>query len=328
MDLFVRESGPVGAPTIVFLHGGRMSGWSWEPVVERMQRYHCLVPDLPQYGKSSGRDHSRSTEPPTRWQNSSAPGCARGRAHVVGFSLGAQVGVQLLATEPELVDRAVLCGTIINAMPGVRLTQLAAGAGRRIIVVAVGRSAAIDCRPADMEIPSARIDDYREDMRLMPGDRSPHIVVASAGFTRPEGLDKSDSPTLFLTGAKELPFVRRSAAALAQSNAQRSRQGRNRYGPRLAAALSGPLRPHRRRLAHRYGPASRDRTGPAGSNGSGCAEREAGGAIDRIDDSHVLDRVLRRRLHRFPAQHRRGESVKLIRIGGAPPEALHPIAVG
>jgi hypothetical protein len=37
------------------------------------------------------------------------------------------------------------------------------------------------------------------------------------GFTRPKGLDKSNSPTLFLTGARELSFVRRSAVALAQS---------------------------------------------------------------------------------------------------------------
>ena len=52
MSLFVRESGPAGAPAIVFLHGGNLSGWSWEPVVERMQQYRCLVPDLPHYGKS------------------------------------------------------------------------------------------------------------------------------------------------------------------------------------------------------------------------------------------------------------------------------------
>ena len=52
MNLFVREFGPVGAPAIIFLHGGTMSGWSWEPVVQRMQGYHCLVPDLTGFGKS------------------------------------------------------------------------------------------------------------------------------------------------------------------------------------------------------------------------------------------------------------------------------------
>ena len=76
MDLFVRESGPVGAPAIVFLHGGEFSGRSWQPVVERMQRYHCLVPDLPQHGKSFQQGPFEMAEPPMRWQNSSAPGWA------------------------------------------------------------------------------------------------------------------------------------------------------------------------------------------------------------------------------------------------------------
>ena len=65
-------------------------------------------------------------------------------------------------------------------------------------------------------VPSANIEDYREDVRLITGGQLAQIVVASAGFTLPEGLDKSDSPTLFVTGAKEMPAVRRSAAALAR----------------------------------------------------------------------------------------------------------------
>ena len=65
-------------------------------------------------------------------------------------------------------------------------------------------------------VPAARIDDYREDVRLVTGGQLAQVVVASAGFTLPEGLDKSDSPTLFVTGAKEMPAVRRWAAALAR----------------------------------------------------------------------------------------------------------------
>ena len=67
-----------------------------------------------------------------------------------------------------------------------------------------------------MGIPSAEIDDYREDMRHKTGAELAHIVLASAGFTLPEGLGKSDTPTLFVTGANEMRCVRRWAAALAQ----------------------------------------------------------------------------------------------------------------
>ena len=212
MDLFLRESGPAGAPAIVFLHGGRMSGWSWEPVAERMRGYRCLIPDLPQYGNSLAQgpfEIDRATD--------AVAGLIRarvdtGRAHLVGFSLGAQVGVQLLATEPELVDRAVLCGTMVNAWPGVRLTQRMAGLLARPSWTRRLMTRRLD---ADFDVPAARIDEYREDVRLIVGRRFAGIVVASAGFTAPDGLAESGTPTLFLTGAEELPFVRRSAAALA-----------------------------------------------------------------------------------------------------------------
>ncbi len=134
-----------------------------------------------------------------------------GRVHVVGHSLGAQVGVQLLATEPELVDRVVLWGTIVNAMPVVRLTAPLLG-----LVARISRSVTIRRNARLVGVPSAKIDDYREDVRLMPAAQVAHLVEASAAFTLPNGLDKSDSPTLFLAGSMEMRLIRRSAAALAQ----------------------------------------------------------------------------------------------------------------
>jgi pimeloyl-ACP methyl ester carboxylesterase len=133
-----------------------------------------------------------------------------GRVHLEGHSLGAQVGVQLLATEPEHVDRAVLCGTIVNAMPVVRLTAPLPG-----LVARISRSATIRRNARLMGVSSAEVDDYCEDLRLMPPVQVAHVVEASAGFTLPEGLDKSDSPSLFLTGSKEMRLIPRSAATLA-----------------------------------------------------------------------------------------------------------------
>jgi pimeloyl-ACP methyl ester carboxylesterase len=214
MGLFVRESGPVGAPAIVFLHGAYTSGWSWDPVVERMQQYHCLVPDLPHYGKSFEQGPFEMGRAATAVAELIRSRVDTGRAHVVGLSLGAQVGVQLLATEPKLVDRAVLCGTIINRVPFVPLTRrlLALPARNSMYRWMVRRY-----RNAwHAMVPSAHVDEYREDVRLITSGQLADVIMASAGFTLPEELDKSDSPTLFLTGGKELPVVRRWAAALAQ----------------------------------------------------------------------------------------------------------------
>jgi pimeloyl-ACP methyl ester carboxylesterase len=134
-----------------------------------------------------------------------------GRVHVVGLSLGAQVGVQLLATEPKLVDRAVLCGTLVNALPGARLTAPLLG-----VVARISRSVTIRWNARHAGMPSVESEDYGEDARVMTGAQVAPVVVASAGFTLPEGLDQSESPVLFLTVAREMRLVRRSAATLAQ----------------------------------------------------------------------------------------------------------------
>lgn len=166
----------------------------------------------------------------------------------------------------------------------------------------------------DAGIPAARLDDYRHDMSLISGAQFAHIVAAATRFTPRE------SPLCFSAGEGDAARTQVGGSARA-ANAQRGRQGGKRHAPRLAAALSGPLPPHRGRLVLQHGPTSRDRSGR-------LPHREAGGAIDSIDDGHVLDRVFGRRLDWFAAQHRRSERVELICVGDAPREALHPLSVG
>ncbi len=45
--LYVKEFGHGQGPSIVFLHGGGLSGRMWQPQIERLPNFHCVVPDLP-----------------------------------------------------------------------------------------------------------------------------------------------------------------------------------------------------------------------------------------------------------------------------------------
>ncbi|WP_328359307.1 alpha/beta hydrolase [Mycobacterium sp. NBC_00419] len=215
MDLFVRESGQVDAPAVVFLHGGIVSGWSWDPVVTQLQHYRCLVPDLPQYGKSFEQGPFNMSLAAQAIAELIRSPAGPGRAHIVGFSLGAQVAVQLMATEPALVDRAVLSGTFINTAPGVGVTRRVVGVLAR---TAWFRWLAINRHWHRNDVPPPPMGaDYLEDARLNSGAQLAHIVEASAGFTLPESVRESQSATLFLSGSKESVLVRRWAAVLARS---------------------------------------------------------------------------------------------------------------
>lgn len=215
MDLFIREAGPLQAPTVVFLHGGRVSGWSWDPVITRLPGYHCVAPDLPQFGRSVALGPFRIDRAAEAVASSIRSRIGTGRVHIVGFSLGAQVGTELLAREPALIASAVLCGTFINTLPWVGPSQRLVGLlahmawSRRLL------SRLWNAYP--LELAANRAADYRADMRLAVGEGAAQIVSESAGFTVPDGLELSGVPTLFITGAAEHWPVHRSAAELART---------------------------------------------------------------------------------------------------------------
>src|SRR5690349_16174275 len=119
MTLFVHEVGPEGAPAVVFLHGGGVAGWIWRPQIAALSADHrCLVPDLPEHGKSRAEGPFSIEDAAARVADLIRARTPSGRAHVVGLSLGAQIIVALLSLAPEVVDHALCTGTNVRPLLG------------------------------------------------------------------------------------------------------------------------------------------------------------------------------------------------------------------
>ncbi|PRC50440.1 hypothetical protein C6A85_69420, partial [Mycobacterium sp. ITM-2017-0098] len=83
-----------------------------------------------------------------------------GRVHLVGYSLGSQVGVQLLATEPELVDRAA--GTLLTMVPHSTARSMQFLAERLARMRSFRRLINRLLTARQVPIPKAKIHDYRQ----------------------------------------------------------------------------------------------------------------------------------------------------------------------
>jgi pimeloyl-ACP methyl ester carboxylesterase len=112
MGLYFREIGRNNNETIVFLHAGMSSGWMWDKLVESLKNYHCLIPDLPEHGKSISIKPFTMKKAANEVIDIIRERAHGKKAHIVGLSLGAQVTVQILGTAPEVVDHAVITGTL------------------------------------------------------------------------------------------------------------------------------------------------------------------------------------------------------------------------
>jgi pimeloyl-ACP methyl ester carboxylesterase len=97
-------------PTIVFLHGTRLTGSQWATQVAALSdAYHCLAVDLPGHGHQQGVPFTLegAAERVADLIKREAHG---GRAIVVGLSLGGYVAMALAARWPERVAGLAICG--------------------------------------------------------------------------------------------------------------------------------------------------------------------------------------------------------------------------
>ena len=188
MSLFVRESGPISAPTIVFLHGGGVSGWSWQPQIEAFPDYHLLVPDLPEHGRSLAEAPFTFPDAAARIADLIRDRGHGGRAHVIGLSLGAQTAIQLLAAAPDLVDHALLSGALVRGLPGASLVRptIAAYMPFRNIPALVRANMRSSAIPADYYQP------FSEDTRALTTDALTHTLVANMTFRLPAGVGSGE----------------------------------------------------------------------------------------------------------------------------------------
>lgn len=225
MSLFVRETGNMTAPTIVFLHGGGGASWMWKPQLEALTEFHCLAPDLPEQGQSAA-------EKPFSIQGSAAlvadlirTRAQGGKAFVVGLSEGAQIAVALLSQSPELVEGAIISSALVKPVPGAgMITPGLVAISYRWFVAPFKQSdwwVKVNMKYS-AGVPDAYLDDFRQSFQGLTEEGFTNVMMENQRFRIPAGLDKAQPRTLVVCGKNEYGVMRQSTQELAAAlpNAQ------------------------------------------------------------------------------------------------------------
>ncbi len=182
MSLYVREEGPLTAPTIVFLHGSGVSSWMWNEQIKALQTdYHCLAIDLPGNGESYQTEWISFADTADQLATIISQSSANGKAHVVGLSLGGYSGLVLLQKHPEVVESLLVSGVSSKPFPDIWRWRIMLGIMQPLMKLDVF----INMQAKMLHIPADAAVLYKRDNKRMSSKGFHRIYNEVLNFSLP-----------------------------------------------------------------------------------------------------------------------------------------------
>lgn len=215
MTLVYEEYGDENAPLLVFLHGGGVSSWMWDKQIDYFTHYHCVTIDLPEQGKNS-HNGSFSIHKTAEQINELLEGIAKGKEIIiVGFSLGAQVIIQMLSLNSSLINKAIINSALVR--PNVFMRKMIRPAVKLSFPLISNRYFA-KLQSKTLYVNEAYFETYYKESSQMKADTLIRILEENMSFKIPNDFTEAKATILVTVGGKEKSLMKKSAANIVEAN--------------------------------------------------------------------------------------------------------------
>ncbi|MGN8646273.1 alpha/beta fold hydrolase [Gracilibacillus sp. HCP3S3_G5_1] len=215
MDLSYQEYGDKYAPLMVFLHGGGVSSWMWEKQIRYFTNYHCVTIDLPEQGKSKNTEKFTILLSAEKVNELIAKKANGKKIIVVGFSLGAQVIIQMLSLNPNLVDYAIINSALVRPNSVVRKMI---GPSIKLSFPLVKNKSFSKLQAKSLYIEEEYFETYYNESTQMKANTLIRILEENMSFDIPNHFDKAEGKILVTVGENEKEVMKKSASDLVANN--------------------------------------------------------------------------------------------------------------
>jgi len=212
--MLFKHFGNKSNPTLVLLHGGGLSWWIWQrPIAQLISDYYIIAPIIDGHdidgnefiSISDSSDHLIAYIEET---------CSGSVFAIGGFSLGAQIVLDVLGKQPKIAKYAIIESALTEPM----------GLGAGMILPMVSLSYGLiqqrwfaKLQAAQMFIPEEYFDTYFVSTKNISKNSLINITRSNGAFRLAPSLTACQAKALILVGSKEPKVMVTSANQIAKA---------------------------------------------------------------------------------------------------------------
>lgn len=210
MNLFYDETGMENDQTIIFLHAEGFSGWMWDEQREYFKDYHCIIPDLPEHGRSNGVKPF-TVQSAAEMVMDIIGEHADGRVNLVGISLGAQIVIHILSNAPEIVDHALISGAYVQSMSNNESISKLLNHLLNVYGPVKNTDFFIKAYMRMYNMPKPYFEKFKRSTYQIGNHSIERILKQNMYFKLPESIEEDDTKLLVMAGEKDYEIIKESS---------------------------------------------------------------------------------------------------------------------
>jgi pimeloyl-ACP methyl ester carboxylesterase len=211
------EFGDKSNPHIMLIHGGGNAWWNYLRQARLLsERYYVILPTMDGHGEEYSIPYVSTEATADKLMDYIKEKCGGKLFALCGVSLGGQIVIELLSRKSDLVEKAIIDGSVCYPTPHMArfcIMTMKLTFPFLFSEKACNKQIALMPKmlPAKMLYPDEIQDYYRKEMPLLPKDTMISIYRTYMNYQLKESLKNTKARVMYWYGEKEMSCVKKSA---------------------------------------------------------------------------------------------------------------------
>lgn len=213
--MIFKEIGNKELPTIILLHGGGLSDWSWQNAIKELQSdFHIVTPIIDGHG-ADGKEEFVSIENSANKLIDYIDNQYNGTVFAIGgLSIGAQIVTEVLSLRDDIAQYAIIESALVYSIKG---TTAITAPSYQLFYGLINKRWFSKMQAKTLCVPPDMFETYYQDSLQISKQSLINITISNGNYSLKDSISKTNAKVLIIVGSKEIGIMKKSAYLLHES---------------------------------------------------------------------------------------------------------------